>query len=186
MGAAVAALALVLAASLASPSDLGAQDWAVDRAERMEAEARSLADQREEWGYAAWLYRGAAELRAADDVEAVVDLQMAAKLAYYTGDPKQAYRDLVNAGERAMKGGDILTAGSTMLDAAWVAQKLERGRDAVRLAERARSLVDHPVLSDRVRATVLDRIVDGSAVIVAEGEAPEILVLAPADWAPLF
>jgi len=62
------AVAGAIAAGLATfslPSSVAAQEgWALNRAEAMEAEAQSLADQRQQWERAAWLYRSAATLRA--------------------------------------------------------------------------------------------------------------------------
>ena len=48
-------------------------DWGLHRAERMEAEARSLADQREQWERAAWLFEQAATLRPAGDLGLVLE-----------------------------------------------------------------------------------------------------------------
>lgn len=155
----VAACAMA-GAVLMAPSSAAAQDpdWGVKRAVKMEAEARTLADQREDWDHAAWLYTQAASLRPVGDPEAVIDLQWAGRLAYYTGDLSQAVQALERAGTRAMEGGDVLTAGSLLVDAAWVASRIGKDRKALAYVKRAEELVAAPVLSDQVRNTVLVRI----------------------------
>lgn len=169
-------------AVLLVPSSALAQDpdWGVHRAEKMEAQARGLADQRDEWKHAAWLYDQAASLRPVGDPEAVVDLQWAGRLSYYTGNLKASFRALEAAGIRAMEGGDVLTAGGLLVDAAWVATKLGRVNEATKLVQRAEKTVAVSVLSDDVRNTVLARIdVETNAVTVAADFADDVEEIGP-------
>ena len=157
----VAAAAVVSLATFSVPGALSAQDgWSVNRAEGMEAEAKGLEDQRHEWGKAAWLYRSAASLRPAGDPEAVDDLQMAGKLAWYTEDYTQALKDLENAATRAMEGGDVFTAANLLVDAAWVATRTGQPAKAHALTRTAQIHASSPVLSDQVRSQVTDRVID--------------------------
>ena len=129
-------------AALGAPSAALAQDpdWGVRRAVNMEAQARGLADERDEWKHAAWLFEQAASIRPVGDPEAVVDLHWAGRLAYYVGDLKGSLRALEAAGTRAMEGGDVLTAGSLLVDAAWVASKMGPTRKRRPATARGRSL----------------------------------------------
>ena len=157
----VAAAAIIALAAFSIPSGVSAQEgWSIDRAVGMEAEAKGLADQKDQWEKAAWLYRSAASLRPAGDLEAVQDLQMAGKLAWYTQDERQALTDLENAAERAMEGGDVFTAANLLIDAAWVASRTgdhQRARDLTREAQVHASA---SVLSEQVRSQVTDRVID--------------------------
>jgi hypothetical protein len=171
----VALAAVMGLAAFSMPSSAGAQEeWGIGRAEGMEAEARSLADQKDQWEKAAWLYRSAASLRPEGDLEAVEDLQMAGKLAWYTEDADQAMKDLENAAERAMEGGDVFTAANLLVDAAWVATRTGDHTKARDLAGKAEIHAGAPVLSDQVRNRVTDRVIDlgtfttATAVAVAE------------------
>lgn len=157
-----AALTTVMGlAAFSMPSSASAQDgWNVDRAAGMEAEAKSLGDQKDQWEKAAWLYRSAASLRPAGDLEAVEDLQMAGKLAWYTKDGAQALKDLENAAERAMEGGDVFTAANLLVDAAWVASRSGDHARARDLTDRAQVHASATVLSDQVRSLVTDRVID--------------------------
>ncbi len=157
----VAAAAVVGLATFSVPGAASAQEgWSVDRAVRMEAEAEGLADQRHEWSKAAWLYRSAASLRPVGDLEAVDDLQMAGKLAWYTEDYSQALKDLEDAAERAMEGGDVFTAANLLVDAAWVATRTGKPAKAQELTRMAEVHASSPVLSDEVRSRVTDRVID--------------------------
>lgn len=161
------AVGLSMTMAMALPAETQAQtEWAIKRAERMESEAESLADQRDEWKKAAWLYREAASLRPQGDPEAVDDLEWAARLAYYTRDVRQSLEDLELAGERAMEGGDVFTAANLLLDAAWVANRLDQSDRARQLVLRAEEHAMAPVLSLEVRNSVLDRITEDRAVAV--------------------
>jgi hypothetical protein len=162
----------MVAAALMAPRAAVAQDpdWGLHRAEKMEAQAKSLIDDRSSWEYAAWLYEQAASLRSIGDPEAVTDLHWAGRLAYYAGDLRGSVRALEGAAERAMEGGDVLTAGSLWVDAAWVASKRGKEKDALAYVHTAEKVVAAPVLSDQVRGTVLDRIdvATGEVMIAAD------------------
>lgn len=169
-----AALVAALGAGAFSfPTDAVAQEsWSLNRATGMEAEARSLADQRDRWDRAVWLYRSAASLRPTGDPEAVEDLQMAGKLAWYVGDVRGARADLELAAERAMEGGDVFTAANLLVDAAWVAARLGDHEAARTLADRAGVHASAPVLSDQVRRLVTDRVIDlGTFVAMSATQA---------------
>lgn len=167
----------IVVAALGAPTASQAQDpeWGIHRAEKMEAEARSLADERDRWDHAAWLFEQAATLRPAGDLEAVIDLHWAGRLAYYTGDVRMSVRTLEAAGKRAMQGGDVFTAGNLFVDAAWVASKSGKESKALDFILTAQRVVAAPVLSDDVRGTVLDRIDQASgAVMVAADFAGDL------------
>ena len=157
----VAAAAVMGLATFSVPGAASAQEgWSINRAEGMEAEAEDLADQRHEWRKAAWLYRSAASLRPEGDPEAVDDLQMAGKLAWYTEDQGQSLKDLEKAAERAMEGGDVFTAANLLVDAAWVATRMGQPGKAHELTRMAEVHANSPVLSDEVRSLVTDRVID--------------------------
>lgn len=163
------AAAILGMAAFSVPAGATAQDgWSQSRAEGMEAEARSLSDQRHKWDRAAWLYRSAASLRPQGDLVAVEDLQWAGKLAWYTGDAHQALTDLERAAERAMEGGDVFTAANLLIDAAWVATRNDDPEKASELSRRAQIQAASPVLSDEVRRRVTDRVIDLDAIAQVE------------------
>jgi hypothetical protein len=171
-----AAAALAGLATFSMPASSAAQEGRnIGRAEKMEGEARGLAEQRHKWDKAAWLYRSAAALRPAGDVEAVEDLQMAARLAWYVGDHAQAIEDLETASQRATEGGDAFTAANLLVDAAWVAQRTGRHDQARKLADLAHVRAESPVLSDDVRSLVTDRVIDLTATVqvASLGDAPQ-------------
>ncbi len=170
----VAAAAIVGLAAFSIPSGASAQEgWNVKRAEGMEAEAKSLADRKDKWEHAAWLYRSAASLRPEGDPEAVDDLQMAGKLAWYTHDRAQALKDLELAAERAMEGGDVFTAGHLYVDAAWVATRTGQHEKARTLTRRAQLHASAPVLSEAVRSMITDRVIDLGAINTVVAATPQ-------------
>lgn len=169
----LAALALAAAPLLAASTAADAQDWTLRRAASLEAEARSLEQERDDWKRAAWYYRAGAATRPAGDPEAVTDLLAAGRLSWYVGDREQALTDLEGAAARARQGGDVYTVGQLLVDAAWVAQKLGRTSDARVLVSQARDVVQAVVLSQEVRDAVLRRI--GAA------GAGNVVAVAP-DW----
>ena len=166
------ALAAGLATFLIPQGAVAQEGWSTNRAETMEAEARMLGDQRDKWDRAAWLYRSAATLRGPGDIEAVEDLQMAARLAWYTEDAQQALTDLERASERAMEGGDVFTSANLLVDAAWVAARSGHHDKARALSDRAYVRVDSPVLSEDVKNLVTERMIDLTAMVLV-ADAPD-------------
>ena len=167
------ALAFATVAVAATALPAGAQDWTVRRAESMEDQAQALEELKPEWKRAAWYYREAASARPEGDAEAVIDLHMAGKLSFYVGDLDQSLDDLEAAGRRAMEGGDVLTSGSLLVDAAWVAGKLGRDVEARDWILEAREILASTVLSDAVRNTVLARIDSEAATVTVAADFSE-------------
>jgi len=156
-------VALAALLGVGTPAVAEAQsDREIRRAEKLEAQAEKLHDQRHRWDRAAWAYRQAASLRPAGDVQAVRNLERAAKLSYYTGDLNRSMQDYRTAVSRAMEGGDVLTAAHLLVDGAWVAERAGRTADARELLGRARLLASAPVLSPDLQASILDRIREGN------------------------
>lgn len=138
-------LALNTSRSLAEPEDI-------------EAEARSLHNSPDEYRRAAMLYLEAAILRGQRDTATMHDQRMAARLLYYVGDAAHARVIMEEAGDQALRLGDVIAAAHTFVDAAWIALQIEQVAEAVRLAERAELLMASPLVDDIARHLLLERI----------------------------
>lgn len=157
--------ALAALAVGASGIEAQAASPVIDEAERV-ALAEYLEDQAVEasqdlksFKKASSLYREAAETLG-DHPDAAEHLVQAARLAYYTGDERQAIQDFRAAGEQALAWGDVLIAAQSFLDAAWVAAEEDRGAEAVELAHRAEKLSSSPLIQRQERASLMSRIAD--------------------------
>ncbi len=151
--------ALILLALPASAQTLAMNTANTDEeAAALEAEAKALHDQPKEYRQAAELYLDAASLRAIGDPLHVTDQVMAARLLYYAGEESRAQAVMARAGEDALAAGDVVTAATAMLDAAWIALQREDGRTVLDLAERAELLMASPLVEADVRKAILDRI----------------------------
>lgn len=107
---------------------------------------------------AALAYKDAARYRAATDPTAVGDLILAGHLLNAAGQPQEALATLEEGAERARSLGDVVRAAKVYLDAAFVADALDRGDDVQRLGTSAEMLASSPLLSDEQRKDILRRV----------------------------
>jgi hypothetical protein len=148
--------AWVVAAAVFAPAALYGQS--TTEAARLEADALSLSESPADLGRAAELYRQAAALRPSGDPNAVRDLIQAARFSFYSGKRERAVRDFAAAAEIALRFGDVLGAAESFLDAAWVAQQVRDGTQALRYVGRARELSASPLLRETDRARLMTRL----------------------------
>ncbi|MBI4539078.1 MAG: hypothetical protein HY704_06160 [Gemmatimonadetes bacterium] len=169
-----AAVFFLFAVALAYPVPAQGQSVAVtpsasaereDKAAKLEREGAKLQGKSHRWGYAASLYRRAAELRQPGDPQAVHDLADAARFYYYVRDLRNAIEAMEQAAERALADGDVVRAAHLFVDAGWLAQRSRNPDRARSFVARARTLSESPLLSSNQRAEILKRIVtDGGLV----------------------
>ncbi len=157
----ISSAAVLGLAVMASAQPITAQETSIERATQLEAKAQSLLADMEDWGDAGKLLREAAMARPDGDPQAIQDLRQAAKLAYYTGEEKQAMRQLEALGSRALNEGDVLTAATSFAEAAWIAAHEGEGAKALELSERAQKLSHSPLLAAADRRSIRDRFVSG-------------------------
>jgi hypothetical protein len=148
--------AWVVAAAVFAPAALWGQS--TSEAARLEADALSLSESPSDLGKAADLFRQASALRPAGDPTAIKDLIQAARFSFYAGKRDRALKDFAAAAETALRFGDVLAAAESFLDAAWVAQQVSDGAQALRYAGRARELSASPMLREDDRARLLSRL----------------------------
>jgi hypothetical protein len=148
--------AWVVAAAVFAPAALLGQS--TSEATRLEADALSLSESPADLGKAADLFREAAGLRPAGDPVAVRDLIQAARFSFYSGKRDRALKDFAAAAETALRFGDVLAAAESFLDAAWVAQQVLDGTQALRYALRAQELAASPLLNETDRARLMSRL----------------------------
>jgi hypothetical protein len=146
----------VVAAAVFAPAALLGQS--TSEATRLEADALSLSESPADLGKAADLFRQAAGLRPAGDPVAVRDLVQAARFSFYSGKRDRALKDFAAAAESALRVGDVLGAAESFLDAAWVAQQVLDGTQALRYALRAQELAASPLLNETDRARLMSRL----------------------------
>lgn len=127
-------------------------------AARLEAEAAALGGSREELARAAELYRRAAALRPDGDPVGLRDLIRAGRLAWYAGERTGAVRELESAAATVLRFGDVMTAATVFMDAAWMSNQIGDGEGALRLANRALDLSRSPLLADADRERIRGRV----------------------------
>ena len=110
------------------------------------------------WRDAARLHRESAALRSADDPLAFRCLSDAAALAYAVHDRTAARNDMAEAAGQALSRGDLSSAAQAYLDAAWIAQEQKNPRQVWELGHRAEMLAASPLLAERDRMAILQRI----------------------------
>ncbi len=149
--------ATALFAILATSADLQAQTTDAARAESLRAEAQLRTQSVDGLRQAANLYREAARVDE-DRPEVAEDLIRAGRIAWAVGREGEAIRDLTQAAETALSWGDVYTAASAFIDAAWVAARNGRAEEAVELARRAEKLSHSPLIQDDERVTLRSRL----------------------------
>lgn len=130
----------------------------VTQAERLEEQAAALYDTPAKFKEAARLHEQAAELRAAGDVKRVSNLRQAARLWYYAGSESRALHTMVRAADDAMAAGDVVTAATTYLDAAFLYREANQPAQANELIRKAQLLSTSPLITSRDRDAILGRI----------------------------
>lgn len=127
--------------------------------EALEARAAQLASSGlDRLTEAASLYRKAASLRSEHDPQGVQNLITAGRLTYYAGKRRKAVADLVKAGDRALRYGDVASAATAYLDAGWVAQRSGRSDHAYDLTMKGARLSQSPLLDETQRQLLTDRV----------------------------
>jgi hypothetical protein len=107
---------------------------------------------------AARLYLREAELRGAEDPQAVKAKVTAAHLLYYGKRGGEARKVMEAAGDMAAAQGNVLVAAETYLLAAWIAQNSGLAAEARLSAHRAEMIASSPVLAAGDRAAILARV----------------------------
>ena len=110
------------------------------------------------WHDAARLHRESAALRSSDDPLAFRCLSDAAALAYAVNDRTAARNDMADAAGQALARGDLSSAAQAYLDAAWIAQEQKNPRQVWEMGHRAEMLAASPLLAERDRVAILQRI----------------------------
>lgn len=128
------------------------------RADALHVRAEALYEHPDRYAEAALLMRQAARLRPAGDVVAVDELVQSGRLYAYAGDRAAACASMEEAAERALEGGDVMTAAHALIDAAFLAIAQQKWHDVEELSSRAEVLAGSPLLSGRQRTAVLKRI----------------------------
>ena len=162
----ILATGAVLFAMLAAPMTVSAQQILdpirvtaeADRAEQRAAEAAASATTSSHFIKAARLYERAAAARPESDPRNAESLRKAATLHYYSGDLRRSAVLMERSAQRSASIGDVVNAANTFIDAAIVANELREGERAVALGDRARMLMNSPLLSDTQRSQLRGRI----------------------------
>jgi hypothetical protein len=155
-------LMVPLATALCMPAAAGAQDQIATRihsdAEAKHERALSMQANGSRLSSIARLHLESAYGRESSDPQAQQCLSTAAHLFYYAGDRRRAGKLLEEAGEFALRRGDIPYAANSFLLAAAVAQ--ERRDDAAlrKLVARTEVLASGPALNAVQRLAILSRI----------------------------
>lgn len=126
-------------------------------AQRLQDRAAELEMSYQNLGDASKLYRAVAEIHT-DGPESVQPLLDAGRLAFYSGQEDQALKDYLNAGERALEWGDVLTAARVYLDAAWLADWDGDTRLAYELTQKALRLSKSPLIKVEDRRSLERRV----------------------------
>lgn len=129
----------------------------IERAMRLEAEASSLFDQRNDLDKAARKLRAAARLRPSDDRRALQLLRRAGVLAFHATDFRASRQALLEQAERALSLGEVSIAAHAFIDAAFAAKELNDVA-AFDYIERARLLSTSTLIAANERAILAKRI----------------------------
>lgn len=166
-----AALVQTMTAAASAQSVDGERGHRIDieRAVRLEAEAKSLFDQPDKYGKAVRKLREAARLRPAEDRRAITSLFLAGVLAYHAEDFDAARAAMLERAERALSIGEVGVAADALINAAFAAKELNDAA-AYDYIDRARLLANSTLLAARDRAIINKRIGD-EPVTTAEDDA---------------
>jgi hypothetical protein len=134
-------------------------------ADRLSAEADSLARQLTTFKKAAALYEKSAAARSPGDLKAVANLRSAAMLRYDGGDARRSLALMERAAERAVGLGDVISAANAYIDAAIIASELREGAQAKDFSRRAALLTKSPLLDGGQRTALLVRMNGWNAVM---------------------
>jgi hypothetical protein len=118
----------------------------IPRAEALEAQAVALYSTLD-YGKVARLYDQAARLRPVDDPRRVYDLRTSGVMYQLVHKLSASRRNLTLAAETALQYGDLVTAGHTFVDAAWVAREQQDIAGAIRLMQKTECLSRSPLIS---------------------------------------
>jgi len=161
-----AALMGVAALALSAPAVQAAPAGPEEDAQRLEIQARQLAENHQAYGQAAKLYRKAAELYG-PSLEAAAAYHQAGKMSFYDRD-NRATDDMKRAGDIAAEFGHVALAAQSYLDGAWLAQREGLVQTAVELATRADRLTDSPLLAEAERDALKRRIAERAEEITTQ------------------
>lgn len=129
----------------------------VERAVRLETEARALFNKPTEYDKAARMLRKAARLRPDEDRQALQLLGSAGVVAYHAGDFRISRATLVEQAERALSVGEVGVAAHALIDAAFAAEKLNDVA-AFDYIARARLLATSTLIAPEERTAIAKRI----------------------------
>ncbi len=130
----------------------------VEKAVELERKAEALYGQPSRYAEAARLHMRAAQLRQGSDPLHVRNLEMAARLFFYSRHKTEALHAMEAAAERALAAGDVVNAANNFVDASHLAGLSGSADGARRLADRARLLMKSPLLTEKDRETVEARL----------------------------
>lgn len=141
----------LIAASIFLPAVARAQESGRREPVELEQSAELLSQTSDGWSKAIGLLREAASRRGPGETQGVKDLVMAGLLSEYVGQHEQARQHFTDAGERALKMGDVQDAAQAFVYAAFVAKAQKDIPGATEMVERARLLSYSPLLPDAAR-----------------------------------
>lgn len=133
-------------------------------ADKLALEADSLSMNISHFKRAADLFEQSARARGPGDARAVTCLRSAAALRYHSGDRTRGLGLMEQAGDRAIRLGDVMIAANAYIDAALIASELRQGARAHDLGQRAALLTKSPLLNETQRSALLDRMSGWTAV----------------------
>lgn len=153
-------LALVLSVlpSLAVTQTATRSEARIVTADELEQRAAALLDQPQRYSEAARLFKESAEMRAETDPRAVSALMKSAHLFHYANRLFDARKAMEQAAERALAGGDVVSASKARVEAALFAHKQGKTNEAERLGRSALHLAESPLLSAEQRDAIVTRL----------------------------
>jgi hypothetical protein len=136
----------------------------IANADRLAAQADSLAKMLTHFKKAAKLYEESAAARPIGDPKGFTHLRAAAFLRYDAGDKRTSLNLMEQAATRAADLGDVIAAANAYIDAALIAGELREGTRAQDYSRRAALLAKSPLLDGAQRSALLVRMTGWRAV----------------------
>src|SRR5262245_65111269 len=130
----------------------------------LEQRAQELHPDLSRAGVAARLHRQSAQLRSANDPEAVESLALAAYLFSYAKRPLAARKTMEEAADRALAMGDVFRAARAYVEAAFFADQQQDRVETTRLGRRALLLAGSSRITEEERTSIRNRIRTSSAL----------------------
>lgn len=154
-----AALALMIGVTTAAGYAQTRSDTDIEQAVALEKKANTYLDVPDKWSQVARALEQAAQLRGAEDPQAIKDLMFSANVRLQVGDHVRAQQQFVQAAEWALAMGDVEKAAHGFTRAAVIAVELKDVSYAHQLCDRAEKLARSPLLTPSQRDAILRQFV---------------------------